>query len=60
LWTKLHQKYGSKRTSFLEENYAKYKATEAQMEQLGFREMSEEAYHTWVTSMQNERKKISE
>ena len=49
------KKHGDKKSAWLEENYKKFKEVNAQMEELGFREMSPEKYKKWVQSMEEER-----
>ncbi|MFM9951991.1 MAG: hypothetical protein ACKV1O_28935 [Saprospiraceae bacterium] len=51
------KKNGRKETPFLVENHKKFKTVEAQIEALGFREMSPEKYEAWVNSMQTEQQK---
>ena len=51
------EKYGRKETPYIVNNYKEFKATEAKIEELGFREMSGEKYAAWVQSMQEEQQK---
>lgn len=53
------KKYGKRKSSFIEKNYQQFKAVNAQIEALGFREMSPDKYEAWVRSMEEERAKIN-
>jgi hypothetical protein len=53
------KKYGRKKSSFIESNYRIFKELEVRMEELGFREMSQDKYEAWVRSMEEERAKIN-
>ncbi len=53
------KKYGKKKSLYIESNYKTFKELEVRMEELGFREMSQDKYEAWVRSMEEERAKIN-
>jgi hypothetical protein len=53
------KKYGKKKSPFIESNYKTFKELEVKMEELGFREMSQDKYEAWVRSMEEERAKVN-
>jgi hypothetical protein len=50
------KKHGSKKTPYIEANYAAYKQLERELEAIGYREIPEDEYVQWVEKMERERK----
>ena len=51
------EKYGDNRDSFAEQNYKEFKAVDKLIDELGYRDMSPEAYEKWQNDMRVEKQK---
>jgi hypothetical protein len=51
------KKHGGKKTAFAVENHRKFKEVKTKIEELGYREMSNEKYKEWLETVQEEQSK---
>jgi len=51
------EKFGKTPSTYIKNNYQRYKSTQELIETLGYREMNSENYEKWLISMEEEKKK---